>query len=584
MNSLPKKVLVHFDLITMKGLLKGSCKSHMPLFSDEQRCIFELERAIEAKTKEKNNLREKLRSILRLSERLDALLPLKLESKERELRHFLLPSVPRSNACDIDTNKNHTTSGGCTISSNVRPVPSLVSSGLTKSADSLLGPANAVARITSSKGGALLPTPYPNPSQASGKSVTHTRGLLPSGIHSQSTKSSVDNGPCIKDVPNYADVLIDSSVNLVLSRLRQTQCNFDKLVAANQSELQSFTFTQNSQNGKRMMMRIRVLEHENEELANVNRTGRTARLESEISLRRAFVNDLKNAHSDMEYLVEEAETEAEVLGSSLMMLQQRLQLTQSTAEFLASELQKLEPVICAEISNSGGDTDTKNVLLHEETKLEDVTSVSPGRLRNSQNNSLYDELILDPGVEISRQSSESPKFYTDLPVDSDVDSLMTEMKYDEKSCIYARVLPKSENNISDDKNFGKSKRKRVSGSCGDSSNENYKSHLDSLSFLPAPLSRNTVSTSASDRTKSRPVIPVRGPQRTFHSNREHTAPVTQIKSISSSRTSPLDECISSKLLKLSKFDSKLTVDSSIKSPCIKSFTSNHPNVIDGSSS
>lgn len=152
--------------------------------------------------------------------------------------------MPRSNACDVDANKSQTTSGGCTISSNVRPVPSLVS-GLTKSVDSLLGPANAVARATSSKGGALLPTPYPNPSQASGKSVTHNRGMLPSGIHSQSTKASVDNGPYIKDVPNYADVLIDSSVNLILSRLRRTQCNFDKLVAANQSELQSFTFTQN---------------------------------------------------------------------------------------------------------------------------------------------------------------------------------------------------------------------------------------------------------------------------------------------------------------------------------------------------
>ncbi|VDQ12010.1 unnamed protein product [Trichobilharzia regenti] len=56
-------------------------------------------------------------------------------------------------------------------------------------------------------------------------------------------------------------------------------------------------FFPHSQNGKRMMMRIRVLEHENEELANVNRAGRTARLETEIALRRAFVNDLKNAHS-----------------------------------------------------------------------------------------------------------------------------------------------------------------------------------------------------------------------------------------------------------------------------------------------
>lgn len=45
------------------------------------------------------------------------------------------------------------------------------------------------------------------------------------------------------------------------------------------------------------MMRVRVLEQENDELASVNRTGRAARLETEIALRRGFIQDLKQAHS-----------------------------------------------------------------------------------------------------------------------------------------------------------------------------------------------------------------------------------------------------------------------------------------------
>ncbi|KAH8858088.1 Pre-mRNA-splicing regulator female-lethal(2)D [Schistosoma japonicum] len=545
--------------------------------SDESKCIFELERAIEIRTKERNSLREKLRLVLRQSERLDTLLPLKLECKERELRHFLLPSVPRSNTCDVDTNKHQTTSN-CAISSNVRPVPTLVS-GLTKPVDSLLGPAGAVARTANSKGGALLPTPCSNTSQAGGKSVSHTRGLLSSTIHSQSTiKPSIDNASCIKDFPDYTDVLVDSSVNLVLSRLRRTQCNFDKLVAANQSELQSFTFTQNSQNGKRIMMRIRVLEHENEELANVNRTGRTARLESEISLRRAFVNDLKNAHADMEYLVEEAESETEMLGSSLIMLQQRLQLIQSTAEFLASELEKLEAVNRAEILNSGGDTS-------KETEA-NVTNLSPEQFQDSQHDSLYDEeVISDSEMKINRQSSKSPDFYTGVhPVDEDISCFPTEINHHKKSPIYTQVPFISETSISNDENLGKSKRRRVSGNCGNSSNDmKHKSHLDTLSFLPTPLSRHITSSGpsvSSDRTKSRPSIPVRGPQRTFHSNRKHNASDSQIKSISAAS---LDESVSNKHLKLSNYSSnQLTVDSSIKS-CIKSFTSGHPNAIDGSS-
>ncbi|CAH8602425.1 unnamed protein product [Heterobilharzia americana] len=526
--------------------------------------IFELEKAIEDKTRERNNLRERLRHVLRESERMDTLFPLKLESKERELRHFLLPSVPRSSACDVDANKNQNNTN-CTISSTVRPVPTLVS-GLTKPVDSLLGPAGSTTRTANPKGPGLLPTPYPNPSQAGNKAAVHNRSL-PSTRFPQSSKCAVDSNELLsKDVPSYTDVLVDSSVNLVLSRLRRIQRSFDNLVASNQSELQSFTFTQNSQNGKRMMMRIRVLEHENEELANVNRTGRTARLESEIALRRAFVNDLKNAHADMEYLVEEAETETEVLGSSLMMLQQRLQLTQGTAEFLASELEKIESESCVQIlgptTNASGD----NSLL-DDRKPDNDCSFSPHQFHDPRDEGLYDEELIfnsEAGIGVlssdSLQSEQIELMTRDDPSKSgEYSSRETETNCESESRTCIRSRRKLErNNSKDDNSPYKSKRSRISGNYNVSSDEKCKSHMDSLSFLPTPLSRHDTPTT--ERTKTRPVIPVRGPQRTFQSNREHNAPRIQTKSVLSSPPL-LFESVATELLKSSNCNNQLSVSS-----------------------
>ncbi|TGZ61549.1 hypothetical protein CRM22_007932, partial [Opisthorchis felineus] len=206
----------------------------------------------------------------------------------------------------------------------VRPVPTLIG-GTTKCADGLLGPAH-------------LPS--------TGPSATHTGTT---NLSSRSDSRKLTNGPSVLSnesdggVPLYSKVFIDSCVNLVLARLRRAQNNCHALVATSQTDLQSFTFTQNSQNGKRIMMRVRVLEQENEELANVRRTGRTARLETEIALRQKFLQDLKQTYSDMEYLVEEVENETEFIGNSLLVLQHRLNLAKATAQVLAAELETVAP-------------------------------------------------------------------------------------------------------------------------------------------------------------------------------------------------------------------------------------------------
>ncbi|KAF7247571.1 hypothetical protein EG68_10042 [Paragonimus skrjabini miyazakii] len=335
--------------------------------------ITELEAAVEKATRERNELRDALRNQNRAFEQLEAFISSRADLKEKELRHFLAPRPTVSESENMPPNAHQQST--CSIAPiqstvpAVRPVPTLIG-GATKPVDGLLGPAQipSLAGVGSS-------TVIQTCSSPNALLVSRADSRKPSGdVTKQQTNETEDSSL-------YSKVPIDPSVNLVLSRLQRTQNSCNALVATNQTELQSFTFTQNSvqspsialfspfevhiasftphsycqrvtlffrltvvsQNGKRIMMRIRVLEQENKELANGNRTGRTARLTTEIALRRRFVQDLKQTYSDMEYLIEDVESEIEVFGSSLLVLQQRLSLTKLTAQFLAVELEKVRP-------------------------------------------------------------------------------------------------------------------------------------------------------------------------------------------------------------------------------------------------
>ncbi|VDQ07882.1 unnamed protein product [Trichobilharzia regenti] len=244
---------------------------------------------------------EKLRLLTRQSERLDALFSSKLESKERELRHFLVNNILNLlytgtfcegsslwgvwyitllyNAIVIAGRKHAIHASRClycgtTIVSSPR-FQQFLDSLNTKlvfviklwwiftllqfrmrdchknthlNADNILvyNQVNASVyaygpRLVYRREG-LLPTPYPNPLHVGNKLAAYTRGL---SLSSQSSKSTMDNELSTKEISSYANVLVDSSVNLILTRLLRVQRNFNNLVAANQSKLQSFTFTQN---------------------------------------------------------------------------------------------------------------------------------------------------------------------------------------------------------------------------------------------------------------------------------------------------------------------------------------------------
>ncbi|KAA3678659.1 uncharacterized protein DEA37_0010966 [Paragonimus westermani] len=114
----------------------------------------------------------------------------------------------------------------------VRPVPTLIG-GATKPVDGLLGPAQIPS--LASVGSSVIQTC----SSPNALLVSRADSRKPTG---DVTKQQANE---TEDSSLYSKVPIDPSVNLVLSRLQRTQNSCNALVATNQTELQSFTFTQN---------------------------------------------------------------------------------------------------------------------------------------------------------------------------------------------------------------------------------------------------------------------------------------------------------------------------------------------------
>nr|WCF05138.1 WTAP [Dugesia japonica] len=136
---------------------------------------------------------------------------------------------------------------------------------------------------------------------------------------------------------------LDPAVNVVFLRIKKDMKAANEKLEQTQNDLQAWKFTPDSQTGKRMMTRMRVLLQENEELGKMNQSGRTAKLESEISMKRTLIEELKQTNSEYENVIEEMDCETECFQTSIFMLQQQLAIAKNAISGLSDELEKFSP-------------------------------------------------------------------------------------------------------------------------------------------------------------------------------------------------------------------------------------------------
>ena len=96
-------------------------------------------------------------------------------------------------------------------------------------------------------------------------------------------------------IANIKSAMLDPAVNSSVQQLvKQLQTVKDDLEAA-QSEAAASKFTVESQTGRRLVAKCKLLTQENEDLGKVIATGRVAKLEAELALERALVTQLRDA-------------------------------------------------------------------------------------------------------------------------------------------------------------------------------------------------------------------------------------------------------------------------------------------------
>ncbi|XP_061609986.1 pre-mRNA-splicing regulator WTAP [Phyllopteryx taeniolatus] len=127
--------------------------------------------------------------------------------------------------------------------------------------------------------------------------------------------------------------MVDPAINLFFLKMKaELEQTKDKLEQA-QNELSAWKFTPDSQTGKKLMAKCRMLIQENQELGKQQSQGRIAQLEAELALQKKYSEELKSSQDELNDFIIQLDEEVEGMQSTILVLQQQLkdnrqQLTQ----------------------------------------------------------------------------------------------------------------------------------------------------------------------------------------------------------------------------------------------------------------
>lgn len=104
-----------------------------------------------------------------------------------------------------------------------------------------------------------------------------------------------------------------------------------------QNELAAWKFTPDSNTGKRLMAKCRLLYQENEELGKVTSSGRIAKLESDLALQKSFSEEVRQSQNELDSFLADLDEDVEGMQSTILFLQQELKKAKDATQSLQKE-------------------------------------------------------------------------------------------------------------------------------------------------------------------------------------------------------------------------------------------------------
>ncbi|CAL1273882.1 unnamed protein product [Larinioides sclopetarius] len=232
-------------------------------------------------------------------------------------------------------------------------------------------------------------------------------------------------------VPTIAQLrsaMLDPAVNLLFERMRKEIEALKARLEETQNELSAWKFTPDSNTGKRLMAKCRLLYQENEELGKIISSGRMAKLEGDLALQKSFSEEMKKSQSELDELLLELDEDVEGMQSTIYYLQQQLR----EAKEQIAQLQK-EKHEHSDIPN--GLTEKHLLNNVDERKSPQVqTIVENHQIHNSSIDSLSNE------VNRTEQAS-SPVIKKELNCEEPASKDHNDMKNEEKKTVLSVLAP-----------------------------------------------------------------------------------------------------------------------------------------------
>ncbi|NXR45879.1 FL2D regulator, partial [Hippolais icterina] len=145
-------------------------------------------------------------------------------------------------------------------------------------------------------------------------------------------------------VAQLRSTMVDPAINLFFLKMKgELEQTKDKLEQA-QNELSAWKFTPDSQTGKKLMAKCRMLIQENQELGRQLSQGRIAQLEAELALQKKYSEELKSSQDELNDFIIQLDEEVEGMQSTILVLQQQLKETrQQLAQYQQQQSQASNP-------------------------------------------------------------------------------------------------------------------------------------------------------------------------------------------------------------------------------------------------
>lgn len=90
---------------------------------------------------------------------------------------------------------------------------------------------------------------------------------------------------------------MDPAINILFKKFKMELQSTRAKLEETQNELSAWKFTPDSNTGKRLMAKCRLLYQENEDLGKMTSNGRLSILQSDIALQKSFSEEVKKSQS-----------------------------------------------------------------------------------------------------------------------------------------------------------------------------------------------------------------------------------------------------------------------------------------------